>query len=85
MGKGTTWEPLQNILLARKINAAMGGAVVGPWDIDQLDDTTVDMILGLAEDLPGLKAGQQKIEGELQAWRMRHPTYKDRELRMKVH
>ena len=85
MGKGTTWEPLQNVILARKLNAALGGAVVGPWDVDRLDDATLDVVLGYSEGFPALLAGQRKVEADLQKGRMSHPTFKDRESRMKVH
>lgn len=50
----------------------LGGAVVGPWDIDELDDATLDLFLGMTTDLPRLQAANARIEAVKTEWRRRY-------------
>jgi len=67
---------LANILMARKINQALGGAFVAPWEVDSLDEGTLDAIRGLVEDLPGYQAGMKQVDAVLAHWRKSHPSYR---------
>jgi hypothetical protein len=75
-GLPTSWEPLTDLLLARKVNQALGGALVGPWDIPQLDEATLTVLQAFVDDFPGIQSGQAKVEAHLAAWRAKHPTYR---------
>jgi hypothetical protein len=62
--------------MARKINQALGGAFVAPWELDKLDETTVDALRGLVEDLPGYQIGLKKVDDIMTHWRNSHPSYR---------
>lgn len=66
---------LKDVLLAKRINQVMGGVLVGPWDIRDLPDDTIDSILSL-EQLGSYQAGRQKVESVLDHWRNSHPNYR---------
>jgi hypothetical protein len=74
-GQGTAWAPLQDLILARKVNTALGGALVGPWDIGSLDEATLEIIAAYVDELPGLTSGREEIEAALARWRADHPSY----------
>lgn len=75
--RGRTSNPLLvAILQAQTINRILGGPFVGPWDVDQLDDVTLDTIMALAQDLPNYRKGQAEVEKKLAEWRNGHPTYR---------
>jgi hypothetical protein len=61
--------------LARLINLQCAGAVIAPWEVDQLDDEWVDVFKGLAE-LPSLRASYQAFDHRLAEIRSKHPTYR---------
>lgn len=65
---------LANIVQARVINQALGGALVGPWDIASLDETTIDAFMMLTHDLPAMRQGIDQIEAAKAAIRARHPA-----------
>jgi len=75
-GLGTGWEPLQEVMLARRVNAALGGALVGPWDIPDMDQATLEVLLAYVDDLPSMRMGRQKVEAFMANWRASHPTYR---------
>ena len=60
MIKGTRDTQIGNILQARTINHALGGAVVGPGDIDSLQDDFIDACNAIELDLP---AQQRRLNG----------------------
>jgi hypothetical protein len=64
-----------DVLIARRINALLGGAFVAPWEIGELDDATIDAILCL-DNLPAYQKGYREVQDYVTAWRKRHPTYK---------
>jgi hypothetical protein len=57
-----------NVLLARRINHILGGAVIAPWEIDQLPDDTLTSILSI-EEIGKVKAGINKVENIFATWR----------------
>jgi len=71
-----------DLLTARIINAASGGAVIGPWDVNQLDDVTVDVCRGFLQDYGTIESGYEKVEDIHRKWRNDHPTYKNRANRL---
>lgn len=70
---------MSRILLAAKINRVLGGALVGPWDVDQLDEATLDTFQAM-DDYKASAAlrvqHKQVIEGLFARHRQRHPTYR---------
>lgn len=60
---------LQRISIARVINETLGGVVITPWELDQLNDEWMDVFQGLAFDLPEYKAGTQQVEDIFAKWR----------------
>lgn len=67
--------PLADLWLAREMNRALGGTLLGPWDVSALDDGTIDLLLSLNRDMPGIQAAGQRIEAIKQRIRdraMRH-------------
>ncbi len=74
--KGATGhEKIRAIELAKRINLQCGGAVIAPWEVDQLDDEWIDVFLGLTR-LPDLRANYQAFDRRLAEIRSRHPTFK---------
>jgi len=61
--------------LAKLINLQCAGAVIAPWEVDQLDEEWVDVFKGLAE-LPNLRATYQAFDKRLVEIRSKHPTYR---------
>lgn len=76
MDQGTGWEPLTNAILARRLNLALGGPFVAPWDVPELDDTTIEVALSMNERLPGMQRGRAKVEALFAAFRAKHETYR---------
>ena len=62
---------LSRLLLARMVNAAHGGPVIAAWEVDQLDDVTLDALVGFQRDLPGLMASAASSESRFAEWRAR--------------
>lgn len=63
---------MSNLLLARLINQLHGSAVVAAWEIDALDETTLDVFRLWRDELPRMqstfaeiKAIQDKIRKEV--------------------
>lgn len=52
-----------------------GGAVIAPWEIDQLDEEWLDVFMGLTE-LPALRKQYQAFDKRLAEIRSQHPTYR---------
>jgi hypothetical protein len=75
-GLQTSWPPLADLLLARKVNLAHGGALVGAWEIPQLDEATLVIMQAFVDDFSGMQGGQAKVEAHLANWRNSHPTYR---------
>jgi len=63
------------VALARLINLQCGGAVITPWEIDELEDEWIEVFRGMAE-IPQLRANYQAFDRRLAEIRSRHPTYR---------
>jgi hypothetical protein len=57
----TTHPQLSRIYLARTFNG-LCGAVIAPWEIDDLPDEWLDALLALTDDLPELQSGLQQVK-----------------------
>jgi hypothetical protein len=64
-----------DVILARKVNAVLGGVLVGPWDIPDMDEATLQIMTSYVDDLPVMQAGRAKVEGLRAKWRADHPTF----------
>ena len=71
----TAHAGLQRLIIAREMNLVMGGAMIGPWDVDSLDDVTIDMVRGWL-DLGDYKSGMKQVESVFAKWRAEHETYR---------
>lgn len=60
-----------DVLLAQKVNRLMGGAVVAPWEIDQLPEGAVDAVLAL-EQMAAYRQGMSQVEDVFARWRAEH-------------
>lgn len=61
----TQQEMLVQISRAQRINRAMGGIVVLPWEVDQVPDEWLMAFEALSDRLPRLEHGMQQLD---QAW-----------------
>jgi len=57
------------------INQYLGGPFVTPWEVPDLPDELTDLIIGLANELPGIQVAQRNVEDHFSAWR-RKMNYK---------
>jgi hypothetical protein len=64
--------------MARQINSYLGGFVVAPWEVDDLDDEWKEAIDAMIHKLPTIQAGKAKVEAHLRRWRNKHPGYRRR-------
>ncbi len=71
----TVHEKILAVDLAKMINLFSGGAVIAPWEVDQLDDEWVAVFRGLAS-LTSRRASYQAFEKRLIERRAQHPTYR---------
>lgn len=72
---GETSDPFfSRLMIAQVINRLHGGAVVSAWDVDMLDEATVDAVLAYEHDLPQMQVGRAKIEGMFAAWEGKRRT-----------
>lgn len=67
----TSEKLLIDVLTARRINNILGGAFLGPWDVDGLPEDVVLQITAL-EGIGKLQAGFSQVEGHFEAWRRKH-------------
>lgn len=65
-------------MIAQTINRMMGGTLVGPWDIDQLDNAAIDAIMEIAHGLPAIRQAARQIEDAKASIRSRNPSMKRR-------
>jgi len=73
---GTSHPLLAAIVRARNINQALGGALVGPWDVVDMPSEWIEALDGFTVDMPSMKSGLKKVDDIFAAWRAKHPTYK---------
>jgi len=63
-------------MLAQLINRIHGGTVIAAWEIDELDDATLDVFRGLVNELPDLQQAEKATQAKRLAWLSQHPTYR---------
>jgi len=63
-------------MIARIINMAHGGTVIGSWEVDELPDEYIDACRALVVDLPGIKKGVSRVEAIMAKRRREHPQYR---------
>ena len=66
---------IQAVWLAKIINAQSGGTVIAPWEIDQLPEEWLDLLLGIGTDLQQMKEAQDRVDAWFKKTRREHPTY----------
>ena len=71
----TGYKKILHVQWARSINQQCGGALIAPWEIEQLDEEWLDVFLGLS-DLPNLRTNYQAFENRLAERRRNHPNYR---------
>jgi|GEM_PF-4112412 len=53
------------------VNEAHGGPVIAAWEVDLLDDTTLDALAGFRRDLPVMTSAMKASESRFAEWRAR--------------
>jgi len=66
---------LDAVTIARLINRAHGGPVISAWQVDELDDTWVNVFVGMYEELPKARARQRLIKQKHKEFEASHPNY----------
>jgi hypothetical protein len=60
---------VRDALLARKVNLFLGGAAVMPWEVGQVPDEWMMVMLGMVDELPKYQKGRAEVENVVKAWR----------------
>ena len=60
---------LAAIWMARRINEELGGAFVGPWDVNELPQEWIDAIIGIRTTVPKMMEGKALVEAAVEKWR----------------
>ncbi len=50
------------LFVAQMINRLHGGPVIAEWEVDELDEVTIDRYVAMATELPAMSEGISKIE-----------------------
>lgn len=50
--------------------------VVAPWEIDQLPDEWVELILNMGQPLQEMQNARAKVDQIFEKYRKEHPTYR---------
>lgn len=58
------------------INQYLGGANIGPWDVEELPEDIIDAFRGLVEQLGKYQKSEADIERKFAERRARHPSYR---------
>ena len=70
---GYTTDPLlSDVLIARKINEALGGPFLSPWEVKQMPDSEIDVLLEIAKGRPKMVEGMAKVEAHFADFRKRY-------------
>jgi hypothetical protein len=59
-------------MIAQRINKAMGGAMIAPWELDELPEDWLDALMGMGTDLSNYRSGKAKVEEIFAKWRNKH-------------
>lgn len=74
---GKTTNPyFAKISLARTINLLSGGAVIAPWDVDQLDEPWQDAFRVMYFEAESYRQQQAALKQAKDKWLASHPTYR---------
>jgi len=69
---GATGHPqIQAVWLAHIVNRYCGGAVISPFEVDQLSDDWIEVFIGLADDLPKMQTAQKQADQKFVEFRSR--------------
>lgn len=71
-GRGTKERHLSAILRAQRYNQAMGGAVITPWEIEELPGDWKDALQGIAYQVEGLAKGRKAVAERVAALKKEH-------------
>ena len=71
-------DRLTAVALARIINKVHGGMVISAMEVEQLDDTWVDVFVGITYDLPQKERRAKLIQRKFEEFERSHPTYSQR-------
>lgn len=71
-GRAQKHEQINAINIAKVINRYSGGAIIAPWEIDQLPDEYVATFIALADELPTMKSVIDKHKSIMDVWRKKH-------------
>ena len=69
---------LSKVIRAQRINRLSGGAVITPWDVDDLSDEWLDLFHALDNDAKDIRASKARVESVFNRFRDSHPTYNKR-------
>lgn len=53
---------MRAVLLAQRINRLCGGAVIAPWEIEELPYTWLDALTGMTDELPKMKESRAEVQ-----------------------
>lgn len=73
--QGVSTGPLLDVALAQTANRLIG-TNLGPWDIPELDDATLDLLRALAKDVPKLQQSIARVEAKKDEFRRQFKTYR---------
>lgn len=74
-GKSAKFDIIANLLTAQMVNKWAGGLLVTPWEIDQLPYELLWAIGALANELPYVERGMNRIKTLRQSLIAKHPTF----------
>jgi hypothetical protein len=60
---------IADVLTAKYINQACGGAVIAPWEVSELSDDWIDSTTAIITRLPSYQEGRQKVNGIVDSWK----------------
>jgi len=63
---------MTEIVLARNINTSLGGPFVAPWEVGELPNDWIDMVISLGGKLPRYQETRRKVENIFDKWRAEH-------------
>jgi len=76
MESGKTLNPFyRRIALARNINTLLGGALIAPWEVDELDESWQDAFRAWIYDGPSYTRQHHANQVAKSNWLANHPTY----------
>ena len=50
--------------------------MIAPWEVADLDQATIDVIVAYVDDYPQMQKGMSELEAIKQQFRSKHPTYR---------